>query len=279
MVLFIVLAIIVFFGVASLAAFWSYIHPPKIISATMPEDFGLEYEDISFRTADNITLRGWFIASPNENAKTIIVLHGWPADKGNILPFATPLHPQYNLLLFDFRALGKSEGRYSTIGAKETQDLKAALSYLESRGIKEAGIWGFSMGGAVAFMVAADDPRIQAIASDSSYARLDWMAAEAFALPGLRHPLAFATRLWGMLFFRIDAAHVSPVEAARQLDIPVLLIHSRQDNVIPFSHALALQEALQSNRQAEFWFRETGLHGQIGEEYLQKLRAFFEKSL
>jgi fermentation-respiration switch protein FrsA (DUF1100 family) len=135
------------------------------------------------------------------------------------------------------------------------------------------------MGAAVAFMVAAEDPRVQAVVADSSYARLDWMAAEAFTLPGLRHPLAFATRVWGIMFFGIDSSRVSPVDAASRLDNPVLLIHSRKDNVIPFSHALVLQEALQSNSQAEFWFRETQLHGEIDAEYLQKVLSFFEASL
>ena len=62
------------------------IRPFKIISTVTPRDFGLAYENISFQTTDQVVIRGWFIKHPNPQAKTIIILHGYPADKGNLLP-------------------------------------------------------------------------------------------------------------------------------------------------------------------------------------------------
>ena len=150
----IALVIVLFFLLTSLWGFYVTVRPPKLHSKITPQDLGVEFEAISFETDDNISLSGWFIPTTTENAKTIILLHGYPADKGNILPSLLFLNEQYNLLLFDFRYLGESEGSYSTIGAKETKDLQAAISYLNTRGINQVGIWGFSMGGAVALMAA-----------------------------------------------------------------------------------------------------------------------------
>ena len=283
----ILLGIIFFFAFASFVAFLSYLWPSRFISDITPENLGLQYEEVSFQTSDNVILQGWFIprqisgqvVDSAESAKTIIALHGWPADKGNILPFLSFLNQTYNLFVFDFRYLGQSEGRYSTVGVKETEDLKAALRYLQSRGIEEVGVWGFSMGGAVALMTAPSSPEIKAIVSEASYASLDRMALEAFRIPLLKYPLAFTMNLWTKVFFGISLYDVSPVQSARQLQIPVLLIHSTTDRVIPFSHAQLLKEALKNNPKAEFWFQENLSHGQFGSEYQQRIQDFFDRNL
>src|SRR3970040_1993558 len=82
------------------------------------------------------------------------------------------LHEDFNLLLFDFRYLGKSDGSYSSAGAKEVEDLLAAIRFLKGRGIKKVGVWGFSMGGAVALMAIEKAPEIRAVISEPSIARL-----------------------------------------------------------------------------------------------------------
>ena len=276
----ILFGIIFFFAFTSLVAFLSYLWPSKFISDITPGNLGLQYEEVSFQTSDNITLQGWFIPHSNpETAKTIIALHGWPADKGNILPSLSFLNQRYNLFVFDFRYLGQSKGRYSTAGAKETEDLKAALRYLQSRGIKEVGVWGFSMGGAVALMTAPSSPEIKAVVSEASYASLDRMASEAFRIPFLKYPLGFSINLWAKIFFGITLYDISPVQSAKQLQIPVLLIHSTTDRVIPFSHAQLLKEALKDNPKAEFWFQENLSHGQFASEYQQRIQDFFDSNL
>ena len=103
-------------------------------------------------------------------------------------------------MLFDFRYLGQSEGRYSTAGVKETEDLRAAINFLKSRGVNEVGVWGFSMGGAVALATAVMVPEIKVIISESSYASLDLMALELYRIPLLEYPLAKLT-LFGQNYF------------------------------------------------------------------------------
>lgn len=274
-----VLGIILFFLFTSLWGFYVSVKPPKIISSILPKDLGLDYEDAIITTGDGIELSAWFLQSKKENAKTIILLHGYPADKGNILPTLSFLAENYNLFLFDFRYLGQSHGKYSTAGAKEVEDLLAATNYLKSRGINEIGVWGFSMGGAVALMAAPKAPEIKAIVSESSYARLDLMTRELYRLPLLNYPLAWLTELWAKLFLGIALKDVSPMDSAKNLDIPVLLVHSKNDEVIPFKNALLIQESLKNNGRAEFWFEENLTHGQLGKKYERKIEDFFEKNL
>lgn len=275
----ILIGITIFFLFTSGLGAYISVRPPKIISKVTPKDLGLNYEEVSFITKDKLTLSGWFIPSQINPAKTIILLHGYPADKGNILPVLSFLNETYNLFLFDFRYLGRSEGKYSTAGAKETEDLLAAIRFLKSRGIEEVGVWGFSMGGAVALMATSKAPEVKVIVSESSYASLDLMALELYRIPILRYPMGYLTWLWAKIFLGIDIEKISPVESAKDLTIPVLVVHSTNDNVIPFSHALLIKKALRNNPRAEFWFSENLFHGQLSEEYQKRIGDFFKRNL
>jgi len=275
-----VLFIVVFFFLfASLWGLYIAVKPPKIVSNLTPKDLGLNYEDVTFTTEDNVTLRGWFIHHKQAPQKTIIGLHGYPADKGNILPVIAFLSQKYSLLLFDFRYLGASGGRYSTIGAEEIRDVRSAIAFLKSRGVKEVGVWGFSMGAAVALMAAPNLPEIKAVVSESSYAQLDLMAPVLFQIPILRYPLAWLTGLWARLFLGINLKKVSPKDSVKNLNIPVLIIHSKGDPLITFQHALLLQEALKNNTKAEFWFHDDLFHAQLGADYQKRIGDFFAANL
>jgi len=277
----ILLTLVLFFLFTSLWGFYISIRPPKFISTITPRDLGLDFEEVTFVTKEGITLRGWFIPSATEGKTppTIILLHGYPADKGDILPSMTFLNQKFNLFLFDFRYLGKSDGNYTTVGARETKDLKAAIHYLKSRGIEEVGVWGFSLGGAVALMTAPETPEIQAVVSESSYARLDLLAPQLYRIPIIKYPLGYLSGLWAKLFLGINIKEVSPTAAAKNLTIPILIIHSKKDKVIPFSHALLLEEALKNNPKAEFWFQENLGHTEFNIKYKKHISDFFEKNL
>ena len=98
--------IVFFFLFTSIWGFYISIRPPKIISQITPKDLGLDYENITFATEDGIKLSGWYIPSKtlpdstnqptgkNKAKKNtaIILLHGYPADKGDILPALSVLN-------------------------------------------------------------------------------------------------------------------------------------------------------------------------------------------
>ena len=273
---------VVLFAVMLVISLWGFyisIRPPKIVSSITPRTYNMQYENVSFQTADGITLRGWHVPSANETNKTLILLHGYPADKGDILPALAFLQKDFNLLLFDFRYLGESEGSYSTAGAKEIEDLLAAIRFLKSRAITEVGVWGFSMGGAVALMAIERAPEIRAVVAESSYASLSEMALEFFKVRLINYPVAYFIGLWAKLFFGIQLRDVSPAEKIRDSEIPILITHSSADAVIPFSQAKSLQQALVNNPRAEFWFSEEFAHGQLHADYQKRLETFFRTNL
>ena len=273
------IALLLFFTIVSLYGFYIAIRPPKIHSPLTPADFGLNFETVTMKASDGVNIKGWFIPQQNSD-KIIIALHGYPADKGDILPALVFLHEDFNLLFVDFRYFGESSGFYSTVGAKEVYDLLAAVEFTKERGFKKIGVWGFSMGGAVALMSIDKTSDIKVIVSDSSYAALSLLSTEPYRnFAFFKYPLAFFTRVFARIFLGVSIDEVSPVKKVKGIKIPILLIHSPDDEVIPFSHALLLQKALKDNLRAEFWFKGGILHGQLQKEYQTRITEFFQKNL
>lgn len=273
------LVVLAFLILISAWGFYISIRPPKINSSITPRALNLQYENVSFKTADGLTLYGWHVGSEKKTGKTLILLHGYPADKGDILPALAFLQSDFNLLLFDFRYLGQSEGSHSTAGAKEVEDLLAAIRFLKIRGVTEVGVWGFSMGGAVALMAIERAPEIRAVVAESSYASLSEMALQLFQIPVINYPIAYLIGFWAKLLLGIDLRDVSPAARIRNSAIPILITHSSADAVIPFSQAKSLQEALVNNPRAEFWFSEKSGHGQLDVDYQSRVRNFFLTNL
>jgi len=85
--------------------------------------------------------------------------------------------------------------------------------------------------------------------------------------------------LWSQPFFGESVARVAPQKSVAELRIPVLIIHSEDDNQIPFKHALRLKESLKENKRAEFYFLKGKLHGDLPREFDLRLKDFFIRSL
>ncbi|PIY95684.1 MAG: hypothetical protein COY66_06165 [Candidatus Kerfeldbacteria bacterium CG_4_10_14_0_8_um_filter_42_10] len=271
--------------VVSFFAFYTSIRPKKIIGSVTPESFGYQYQAVSFKTEDGLNLKGWFVPSKTSPAGTIIVLHGYPAEKGDVLTWALFLHDRYNLLFFDFRYFGESEGSYTTIGWKEQKDLQAAVSYLKTRSDvdpQKIGVMGFSLGGAVAIMGAGNIPEVKAVVADSPYATLDDLADMLFRrFSILKKPLIWSAKQWSKLFLKFDFSQVSPLAAARNSATPLLLIHGDQDRQIPLEQSKKIFEAAKG--PVELWQVNGADHGgayfQNKEIYESKVLGFFEKYL
>jgi uncharacterized protein len=263
---------------ASLAGFWLAVRPPRLAIPLRPEDYRLVVERVTIRADDGVGLAGWFAARPG--APAIVMLHGYPAAKADLLPLATALAPEFATLLVDQRYFGDSGGRATTLGFRERGDLKRVLDFLDARGARPVGVFGFSLGGAVALLTAAEDSRIRAIAAYAPFADLRALGRELYGWMWLaRYPFVEAMLLWSRLLLGADIARPTPADAAGRLAVPVLLVHSRQDEQIPFAHAERLRAALAPNARAEFDFVERGRHGELPPGFEGRLARFFRRTL
>lgn len=277
-ILYILLLLAGFMGV-SLWSAWLLTHPETIPSGLTPANFQLPFENVELRAKDGTAISGWFIASSVPERPAVVVLHGYPAEKGDMLFTASSLYPDFNILLIDFRGLGKSGGCCSTLGIQERWDVEAAMDFLQTRGFHKAGVLGFSLGGTAAILAAAEDPRIAAVVSYASYADLTLIGQETYrGLFILRYPLVELMKLWGRALWGIDT-DVSPRLAAERLKIPVLIVHTMKDEQIDFKHAEILRKALKNNSSAEFYFPAEGRHGELPADFEDRAKNFFLKHI
>ncbi len=129
-------------------------------------------ETLSFQLADGTSREGWYFPGLR-GAPAIVVCHGYLSQRADVLTLVTALQEhEFNVFLFDFSGHGTSP-RGTTLGYKETGELRSAVQALSARDDvdpKRFGLWGVDLGGYATLEVAASDPSVAAIAVDDAYA-------------------------------------------------------------------------------------------------------------
>ncbi len=131
-------------------------------------------QTVEFQTPDGVTHGGWFFPGLR-GAPVVVLCHGYKSSRAEILTLATSLQQhRYNVLAFNFAGHGESPVGYSTLGAKELEELRAALEMLSRRtdiDTSRIGLWGYSLGAYVALQTAPEFPGVKAVVLDSVYPR------------------------------------------------------------------------------------------------------------
>lgn len=244
---------------------------PDRVKYDTPERLGLTYERVSFSSADGTELSAWFIpalgVSTHEARGTVLHMHGNAQNMSAHWSYAEWLPSSgFNLLVFDYRGYGNSQGRPDPKGIFE--DAVAAIAYLRTRSDIDTDklcVFGQSLGGMLAIAAAAASPQgIRAVVAEApihSYTALadDQMPAQQLAL---------------------DDSHCASAYIDQLAPIPLLLLHSRTDKVVPYSHSLQLLAAAHEPKRlvtiegGEHNDAMTPRHGTL---YQDMLLDFFER--
>lgn len=186
-----------------------------------------------------VALAGWYVPAASgvgPGGPTVVLAHGWGDNKSDMLERAQILHPDYNLVLFDFRNHGQSGPAQTTQGVREAGDLRAMLDWLEEHGDPQSiAVLGVSMGGATALNLAVRDDRIDSLIVESTHATLANAVQARLELGGypLSIPGNWAVLLGGLLRTGVDMSAADPLQAIERLnDRPVLLVYGGQDGSI-----------------------------------------------
>ena len=250
---------------------------------------GIEFEDVTISSFDGTRLYGWWLAGA-KRAATVVVLHGVKKNRTDVLRTALVLRRAgFNVLLFDGRAHGDSEGRFVTYGFYERRDVETAIEWLiAEKGIsrKRVGLAGESMGAAIALQVAAHHPWIRAVWADSPFASLKRVAEEyvrrVTGLPvAVLNPVLWTTTRVANYRGNFNLEAVNPVELAAQITCPVTLVHGTKDQMISVLHSEQIYEALAGEKQ--IWLVEGARHARSVRharlEYSRRLTKFFTDKL
>ncbi|MCM8783897.1 MAG: alpha/beta hydrolase [Candidatus Omnitrophica bacterium] len=252
---------------------------------TLPSEYGMPFEEINFYSKDKIMLKGWLILN-NKDSSTIILCHGLGTNKSELLSIAKFIYDAgFNIFLFDFRGHGESQGKVCSLGYFEQKDLEGAMDYLYQRfEHKNIGVFGLSLGGAVAIMVASKDERIKIVVSEGAYKELYssmlYFAKVFYSLPKI--PFNIFLRIAYFLRFGIDPQDVSPQKVITHISPrPVFIINGEKDKQIPPQNAYTLFE--RAHAPKEIWIIPQADHGEgyglYPEVYSQKIINFLKKNI
>jgi uncharacterized protein len=202
--------------------------------ASTPRAAGLEFDEVWLHTADGEKLHAWW--TPAANARgAVLILHGNAGNISHRLEYLAMFHKLgYATLILDYRGYGKSSGGPSEAGTY--RDAEAAWQYLlETRKLKaqDVVVFGESLGGGVATWLAEKYPP-RALILASTFTSVPDLGAEVYRWLPVR------------LLARI---HYDSRERIGRIAAPLLIAHSRDDDIIPFAHGEALFAAAREPKQ------------------------------
>ena len=250
-----------------------YMYQPKMLyfpdegdqTAATPSDVGLTYQQVELQTTDDLRLSAWYLPAEDEQG-VLLFCHG---NAGNISHRLDSLllfhHLQMSVLIFDYRGYGQSEGQPSEQGTYT--DALAAWEYLltqKSKQPAEIVIFGRSLGAAIAAELATR-VRPGALILESAFTSVPDLASEIY--PFL--PVRLLSRFSYDTRTRLDS-----------LACPLLIIHSNDDEIIPYSHAQRLYAAA---HEPKHLLNISGGHNDgflvSGNRYTEGLRRFLHTHL
>lgn len=281
-----ILAVVIISGYNS----WTLLHPERKPIDTFSANIVPEYRDISFRGTDtSITLKGWLFQAKNSDS-VIILIHSYGSNR---LQFSIKtvdmikefLNKGYNVFTFDLRNSGESDGKDTTLGVSEKEDIQAAIAYLLRQGNKHITLMGFSTGASASILAAAESESVDAVIADSPYADLKAYLSESLGkwthLPSFpfNKTISFAMGVSGIDFEKASPVNVLTAERPPHM----LIIHGQEDKLIPVENSIELYQkysALNSSG-AEFWMTKNNGNAtsfeNFPEEYMKRVFAFLDK--
>ncbi|MFW6071288.1 MAG: alpha/beta hydrolase [Candidatus Bipolaricaulota bacterium] len=264
-----------------------YDTPGGEVGELTPGDWGLPYEEVSFKTNDDLTIEGWFV-NRRDTDRAVILAPGRGTNRWDILENAPVgyLHDHgFEILLFDPRTTGLSEGDMYGFGYFESQDIVNAVRFLkEEKGVKKVGVWGGSAGASAAIMASLESDEIGAVVADSPYANLRMAAASYGENKNDALMQAFFPFYMGVARFTLNfdiSQKTNLVERVRDLETPLFLIHGLEDRALKPENSQLLYENAGGSKR--IWLAEgawhVGAHELYPERYQEDVTEFFDSYL
>lgn len=252
------------------------------------KEFNAEVDDVAITAADGAVLRGWFVRPPNDNGKSVILLHGITDNRFGIAGFGDPfLKRGYNLLVPDSREHGESGGSIATYGILERDDVRRWAVWLRGRAPGCTYLLGESMGAEIGVQATAVTPQLCAAVVESPYSefrevgyeRLGWQTHLGTAFwKTLGRPVVQVAITYTRLRYKIYLPDASPKWAVEHSSVPILFIAGTTDRNIQMHHSQELERAC--GERCELWIVPGADHGAASimdrKEFNARVLGWFE---
>lgn len=276
-----------FLGIHYIAPY-AILQPPRINGNLTPQRLNLKSDLLQLEVEPNLFLNGYWIQSKTNMVKGIIIIvHGVGGCKESYLHLSQKLAKKgVESIIFDGRAHGQSGGQFCTYGYHEKDDISKIVDYIKTKKPSiPIGVWGSSMGGAIALLSLEQDKRLQFGLVESTFTDLgqivfDYKKRLAKGI-GIRRLSDYAIKRAGILG-NFKPEKVKPIEAVKNIKQPVIIAHGEVDKNITFRYGQLLFDNLQSTDK-EFVLLKNGGHENMhvagGKAYEARMIGFIERQL
>lgn len=236
------------------------INIPRPINEKTPQDDGLTAETRRIASTKGVELEVWHI--PHQQPRAIVLLaHGYAASKASLLREARAFHDMgCATCLVDFRGSGGSSGTQTTVGVDEADDVARVVEHLQSTSPQcPLILYGQSMGSvAILRAISQNGVRANAVIIESPFDRLLSTVENRFSAMGLpAFPGAPLLVFWGGVQQGFDGFSHNPVDYARNVECPVLILYGARDPRVSRDQIVSVYEALAGEKRLEH-FAEAG---------------------
>ena len=213
----------------------------------------MNLEDCWIKSHDGLNLHAYYREAPIKTNKVIISVHGWHGDAlrtssqhSHFLVDFT-----YNVLFIDLRSYGQSEGRYTTYGIKDSEDLLDWIDYIVDRfqGDVSIALDGISMGGNTVLTVADKVPmQVKCIIEDCGYTTPYLELKECMKTAKIPNFFIFFANIINIIVNGWSIKKTSAIKSVEGSKVPILFIHGSKDKLVPPYMAKQLYNACTSEK-------------------------------
>jgi pimeloyl-ACP methyl ester carboxylesterase len=251
-----------------------YYVPDPVLRDLVPAAAGVSSEEITIKTADGLALPGWVLLARTTRRGIVLHLHGNAANRANHWPLVSFLpEAGFDVIVFDYRGYGGAPSHPSRAGLHADGEAALAFALARAAGRVPVLLFGQSLGGAGALVLAADhSSEIAGVVAEAPFTSHQAIAGEVLRGLLLVPPLANA------LAWLLVSSGLDPEDACDRIVCPVLLIHGTRDPVVP-AH-MSRELAARLDGRAELALIEGGAHLDLldhGKVYTARVVDFLER--
>lgn len=240
---------------------WKLFTGPKLPKSQLTEQPAFVYDTVDLTTANGISIKAWYARTDSVAKGTVLLFHGVMSNKGQLLSEANEFRYQgYNIMLIDLRAHGKSDGVTTTMGVRETEEVKLAYDYIKAKGEKRIFLWGISMG-AVVIAKALHDYPIQpaGVILELPFSSLQsHLKARARVLGFPQQPFAFLVTGWIGIERGFNGYKHRTKRYAKAISCPALVQYGAKDSYVLKSEIDEVYASIFSNQKKLVGYENAG---------------------
>ena len=206
------------------------------------------------KTKDDLNLQAYFLKNKVQSKKYIVMSHGHTYTHHGVLKYAKMMMGYgYNIVLYDQRYHGNSEGKFSSLGYMEKYDLYNVITDTFNRYGKDIylGTYGESMGSSTVLQEVNLDDRVKFVFSDCGFSNLKDLVCDFFKkmkyLP--KWPFMYVGDYIFSIITGSRFSGISPIRAIKDVNVPIFFAHGKADKYIHYLYSVKLYESYNGPKQ------------------------------